>query len=261
MYTCFYLQINVFGFLAWVFIYSSLLPSSFTLLSISSVAAQELHVLCEASSGSIVPIPILHGGNPACQANFLNLYRSKSAIVWNVLSHNTAVIFVSQRQRYEPVNVGVCNVKVPQTGKCREQEEHLICRESLLDKARSVCVCGGSRAAAVQAQFRWWLWGSCQPWKRPLELFQPLLIAPVHLHTRQSTKPEPNGISGGIYNRQNCGGLDVEIKTVSISEFFFNQGVLTLRSKIWEWFTFGDLVNSNCIVNFLWIFLFYLLLS
>lgn len=97
--------------------------------------------MCKASSGSTVPIPILHRGNPACQANFLNLYRSKSAIVWNVLSHNTAVIFVSQRQRYEPVNVGVCNVKVPQTGKCREQEEHLICRESLLDKARSVCVC------------------------------------------------------------------------------------------------------------------------
>lgn len=55
--------------------------------------------------------------------------------------------------------------------------------------------------------------------------------------------------------------LDVEIKTASISEFFLNQGVLTLRSKIWEWFTFGDLVNSNCIINFLWIFLFYLLLS
>lgn len=94
-----------------------------------------------------------------------------------------------------------------------------------------------------------------------MELFQHLFIALVYLHTRQSAKPELNGISGGIYNRQNCGGFDVEPKTVSISDFFFlNLGVLTLRSKIWELFSFGDLVNSNCIISFFRIFLFYLLL-
>lgn len=236
----------LFGFFACFHIFISF---AFFLLSISSVAAQELHVLCKASSGSISPIPILHGGNPACQGNFLNLSSSKSAVVWNVLWHNSAVISVSQRQKDEPIKTDVCNVKVSQTKKCREQEEHLIWRESLLGKAWSVCVCGGSRAAAVQAQLKCWLWGSCQPWKRPVELFQHLFIALVPLHTRQSAKPELNGISGGIYNRQNCGGLDVELKTVSVHGFFFNQ-VLTLRSKIWEQFCFGDLVNSNCIISF-----------
>lgn len=111
------------------------------------------------------------------------------------------------RGKNEPINTDVCNVKVPQTRKCREQEEHLIWRESLLDKAQSVCVCGGSRAAAVQAQLRCWQWGSCQPWKKPVELFQQLFTALVPLHTRQSAKPELNGISGGICNRQNCAGL------------------------------------------------------
>lgn len=101
--------------------------------------------------------------------------------------------------------------------------------ENPLLTRHGVCVCRGSRAAAQILAMRIL---SAMEKAMEKELFQHLFVAPVHLHTRQSAKPELNGISGRIYSRQNCRGL-VELKTVSIRDcflFFFNQGVLTLRA-------------------------------
>lgn len=107
-------------------------PSTFFhFLSIGSVATQELHVLCKASSGSMFPVPRLHRGNPTSQAIFFDFSRCNTAVLLNVSSHNRAVIFVSWRQKYEPVNV-----KVTWTRKSTGREQPWLCRASLLGTPR-----------------------------------------------------------------------------------------------------------------------------
>lgn len=136
-----------------------------------------------------------------------------------MLYHTTVLWYLYSRgKKYEPVNIDVCHVKIPRSEKCREQEKHLICRESPLDKAQCLCVC---LCVCVEAPAQILAMRILSAMKKAMEkeLFQHLFIAPVHLHTRQSAKPELNGISGRIYSWQNCGGL-VELKTVSIRDCF-----------------------------------------
>lgn len=77
------------------------------------------------------------------------------------------------------------------------------------------------------------------------------------------------GFEEGFTKGKNPGGLDVEPKTVSISGFFSAKEFLLLEARFGNdyskmnsvFFSFGDLMNSNCITSFFWFFLFYLPLA
>lgn len=118
-------------------------------------SSTEVACLCKASSENIFHLPLLLRGNPACQANFLNLYRQEQPCFFNMC-------FIGGK------NMCLLMWKYLGLGNPLNKMQHLLSEHPFLT----------SRYTYV-----------CQQWKR--SGFSQHLS---HLCVRQSAKSELNGI-------------------------------------------------------------------